>query len=101
MMIRSSRSCDRTASKTSQIAESFIDLRDNPGGLIWAAERMLQLFTPNPITPTKFGLRATPLTNAMASARFNQGELGPWADSIASAPASGEPYSTHLPITSS
>ncbi len=77
----------------------IIDLRDNPGGLIWAAERMLQLFTPNPITPTKFGLRATPLTNAMASARFNRGELGPWADSIASAPASGEPYSTHLPIT--
>ena len=61
---------------------------------------MLQLFTPNPITPTKFGLRATPLTNAMASARFNRGELGPWADSIAGAPASGEPYSTHLPITS-
>ena len=64
----------------------IIDLRDNPGGLIWAAERMLQLFTPNPIAPTKFGLRATPLTNAMAAARFNQGELGPWADSIASAP---------------
>jgi hypothetical protein len=74
-------------------------LRDNPGGLIWAAERMLQLFTPNPIAPTKFGLRATPLTNAMASARFNQGELGPWANSIASAPSTGEPYSTHLPIT--
>ena len=36
----------------------------------------------------------------MAAARFNQGELGPWADSIASAPSSGEPYSTHLPITS-
>jgi len=78
----------------------ILDLRDNPGGLIWAAERMLQFFTPNPITPTRFGLRATPLTNAMASARFNRGELGPWADSIASAPASGEPYSTHLPITS-
>jgi hypothetical protein len=60
---------------------------------------MLQLFTPNSIAPTKFGLRATPLTNAMASARFNQGELGPWADSIASAPSTGEPYSTHLPIT--
>ena len=78
----------------------IIDLRDNPGGLIWAAERMLQLFTPNAITPTRFGLRATPLTNAMAAARFNQGELGRWADSIASAPANGEPYSTHLPITS-
>jgi hypothetical protein len=78
----------------------IIDLRDNPGGLIWAAERMLQLFTPNQIAPTKFGMRATPLTDAMASARFNQSELGPWSDSIASAPATGEPYSTHLPITS-
>jgi hypothetical protein len=77
----------------------IIDLRDNPGGLIWAAERMLQLFTPNQIAPTKFGMRATPLTNAMAAARFNQGELGPWADSIASSPSTGEPYSTHLPIT--
>ena len=78
----------------------IIDLRDNPGGLIWAAERMLQLFTPNPIIPTKFALRATRLTAAMAGARFNQSELGPWADSILSAPGTGEPYSTHLPITS-
>jgi len=77
----------------------IIDLRDNPGGLIWAAERMLQLFTPNPISPTKFGLRATPLTNAMASARFNQGELGPWAASIATAASTGEAYSRHFPIT--
>ena len=78
----------------------IIDLRDNPGGFIWAAERMLQLFTPNPVTPTKFGLRSTPLTRAMAAVRFNQTELGPWAESLENAPANGEPYSTHLPITS-
>jgi hypothetical protein len=60
----------------------------------------LQLFTPNQIEPTKFAMRATPLTDAMAGARFNQSELGPWSDSIASAPSTGEPYSTHLPITS-
>ena len=78
----------------------IIDLRDNPGGFIWAAERMLQLFTPETVTPTKFALRATPLTVAMATARFNLGELGPWADSLANAPANGEPYSIHLPITS-
>src|SRR5215831_17231789 len=77
----------------------IIDLRDNPGGFIWAAERMLQLFTPNPVLPTKFALRATVLTAAMSAARFNQEELGPWADSLESAPATGEPYSTHLPIT--
>jgi hypothetical protein len=78
----------------------IIDLRDNPGGFIWAAERMLQLFTPNPVSPTKFALRATALTAAMSAARFNQEELGPWADSLAAAPSTGEPYSTHLPITS-
>lgn len=78
----------------------IIDLRDNPGGFIWAAERMLQLFTPNQISPTKFALRSTPLTRAMASARFNDGELGPWKSSLESAPSTGEPYSTHLPITS-
>ena len=44
----------------------IIDLRDNPGGLIWAAERMLQLLTPNTITPTQVRLVATPLTRAMA-----------------------------------
>jgi C-terminal processing protease CtpA/Prc len=77
----------------------IIDLRDNPGGFIWAAERMLQLFTPAPISPTKFALRATPLTIEMASAAFNQEELGPWAASLTDASQTGEPYSSHLPIT--
>jgi hypothetical protein len=77
----------------------IIDLRDNPGGFIWAAERLLQLFTPNRITPTKFALRATPLTLAMAKAPFNQEELARWADSLERAAQTGEPYSSHLPIT--
>jgi hypothetical protein len=77
----------------------ILDLRHNPGGLIWAAERMLQLFTPSPVVPTRFALRATPLTAAMASAPFNQPDLGPWAESLATAAATGEPYSGHLPIT--
>jgi len=77
----------------------IIDLRNNPGGFIWAAERLLQLFTPNHITPTKFALRATPLTAAMARAPFNQSELGPWAESLSTAELTGEPYSSHLPIT--
>jgi Peptidase family S41 len=78
----------------------IIDLRDNPGGLIWAAERMLQLFTPNPVMPTKFALRATPLTAAMAGAPFNQQELAPWEESLTTAASTGEPFSSHLPITS-
>ena len=77
----------------------ILDLRDNPGGFIWAAERLLQLFTPNLVTPTKFSWRATPLTAAMARAPFNQGELAPWAESLFNAQLTGEPYSSHLPIT--
>ena len=61
---------------------------------------MLQLFTPLTVTPTKFALRATPMTAAMARAAFNQAELAPWAESLFTAEQTGEPYSSHLPITS-
>jgi hypothetical protein len=77
----------------------IIDLRANPGGFIWAAERLLQLFTPHPVSPTKFALRATAMTAAMARAPFNQSELTPWAESLFAAESTGEPYSSHLPIT--
>jgi C-terminal processing protease CtpA/Prc len=78
----------------------IIDVRDNPGGYIGAAERMLQLFTPSTILPTKFALRATPVTSALSSAAFNQRDLGQWAESLATAAQTGEPYSSHLPLTS-
>jgi hypothetical protein len=77
----------------------IIDLRANPGGFIWAAERMLQLFTPKRISPTTFALRATPITAALARAAFNRDELQPWEDSLTNAELTGEPYSSHLPIT--
>lgn len=77
----------------------IIDVRDNPGGYITAAERMLQLFTPNEIVPTKFALRSTPLTLAMAKAPFNEQDFGPWRESLEIAAQTGEPYSSHLPMT--
>ena len=77
----------------------IIDLRANPGGLIWAAERLLQLFCPQQIFPTRFSLLATPLTRAMAGARQNRAELEPWQPSLEDAVATGEPYSLPLPIT--
>jgi hypothetical protein len=77
----------------------IIDLRNNPGGTINAAERMLQLFTPQSITPTKFAMRATPLTTAIARAPFNQQDFGEWRESLEAAATTGEPYSSHLPIT--
>lgn len=76
-----------------------VDLRGNPGGLIWAAERLLQLFTPNPIEPTQFSILATDLTRTMAGARHNRHRLAPWRRSLASAALNGELYSRSLPLT--
>jgi Peptidase family S41 len=77
----------------------IIDLRGNPGGLIWAAERLLQLLTPNPVTPTRFSLLATPLTRAMAAADQNELELQAWKDSLDATVGTGELYSQAVPIT--
>ena len=54
----------------------IVDLRGNPGGLIWAAERMLQLFTDatdrrRPGSPSS----RPPLTRQMAASPFNRLEL--------------------------
>jgi hypothetical protein len=77
----------------------ILDLRGNPGGLIWAAERLLQLFTPSSIVPTRFSLLATPMTRAMAQSPFNRLELEQWAPSLEAALSTGEVYSQPLPIT--
>lgn len=77
----------------------ILDLRGNPGGLIWAAERLLQLFTPNRIMPTRFSLLATPLTRAMARSAFNRLELEPWLPSLETAISTGDAYSQPLPLT--
>lgn len=76
-----------------------VDLRGNPGGLIWAAERMLQLFTARPISPTRFSLVATPATRQMAASPFNQLDLAPWADSLDQAISTGDQYAQPLPLT--
>ena len=77
----------------------ILDVRANPGGLIWAAERLLQLFTPNSITPTRFSLVATPLTRAMAASAFNRLELEAWQPSLDRAVVTGDQYSQALPLT--
>ena len=77
----------------------IVDLRGNPGGLVWAAERLLQYFTDAEVTPTRFSLLATPLTREMASSPFNRLELGRWAASLDAAVSTGELYSRPLPLT--
>lgn len=77
----------------------IVDLRANPGGLVWAAERLLQLFTDNPVMPTRFSLVASPLTRDMASSPFNRLELEAWAPSLENAISTGELYAQPLPLT--
>ncbi len=77
----------------------IVDLRSNPGGLIWAAERMLPLFTDTPIAPTRFSLLATPATRQMAASPFNQLEFGAWTDSLDQAVSTGDQYAQPLPLT--
>lgn len=76
-----------------------VDLRGNPGGLVWAAERILQLFADRPIAPTRFSLVASPMTREMAQSPFNRMELEPWAASLDDAVSTGEQYSQPLPLT--
>ncbi|HET7487592.1 MAG TPA: S41 family peptidase [Acidimicrobiales bacterium] len=76
-----------------------VDLRSNPGGLVWAAERMLQLMTPNRIRPTRFSFVATALTRAMVNLPQNEDDLEPWRDSVGEALATGELYSRAVPLT--
>lgn len=77
----------------------IVDLRGNPGGLVWAAERCLQLFTTGPVVPTRFSLLATPLTRAMADDPFNRLELESWSASLQDAVTTGEQWSQPLPLT--
>ncbi|MDP9463574.1 MAG: S41 family peptidase [Actinomycetota bacterium] len=79
----------------------IIDLRGNPGGLIWAAERLLQLFTPSPIAPTRFSIIASDLTRAMTDAPQNRSSLSPWRRTLLDAIGTGEVYSQSVPITPS
>jgi hypothetical protein len=75
-----------------------IDLRSNPGGNVWAAEGLLQLFTPRAIAPTLFTLVASDLTRAMTRASHNR-DLEPWAASLEAAISSGASHSDPVALT--
>ncbi len=77
----------------------IIDLRGNPGGLIWAAERLLQLFTPGQVSPTRFSIIASDLTRSMTDAPQNRRSLSPWRRTLLDAIGTGEVYSQSVPIT--
>ncbi|PID34413.1 MAG: peptidase S41 [Thiotrichales bacterium] len=82
-----------------------LDLRGNPGGLITAAETLLQLFTPHTIQPEKAQFKSSPLIRELCrrnspSLRVPVLTLEPWVDSLSHAHASGALYSTGHSITS-
>jgi hypothetical protein len=77
----------------------IIDLRSNPGGVIDAAEQLLQLFVAKAISPARFALRATPAMVEIAEADGNGADLADWATSTRVASDLGEEFSQHLPIS--
>lgn len=73
----------------------IIDMRGNAGGRIAAGERLLQLFTPRRITPTRFQFRVTPGTRRMMAATDS---FERWAPSFEEAHLTGEEFSQGYPI---
>lgn len=74
----------------------ILDVRGNGGGLIWAGERLLQLFTTKPIEPTRAQFAVTPLTVELCKA---DAQLAPWKPSLERAVETGAAFSAGFPIT--
>jgi hypothetical protein len=82
----------------------IIDVRGNGGGLIFAAERLLQVLTPRRIEPQKaqFVNSAVNLQicrNHGPSSRIPDLDLGSWISSIQQAVETGTTFSLGFPIT--
>jgi C-terminal processing protease CtpA/Prc len=82
----------------------IIDVRGNGGGLIYAAEELLQILSPQTIEPERAQFITTPLNlticrNHRVSKELTGLELGPWIDSISASVQTGATYSQGFPIT--
>ncbi|MFB6724591.1 S41 family peptidase [Kribbella sp. NPDC056345] len=80
----------------------IVDLRDNGGGHIHAAEFTLQTLTPRRITPEPVQFLSSPLNLSICRRhRDNPAgiDLGPWFDSLDLATETGAAYSAAKPIT--
>lgn len=81
-----------------------IDVRDNPGGLIYAGEQLLQVLTPRAIEPERLQFINNPLTLKMCE--FNSPsktvaglDLSQWLPSMQRALETGSTFSASFPIT--
>jgi C-terminal processing protease CtpA/Prc len=82
----------------------ILDMRGNGGGLIYAAEELLQILSPRTIEPERAQFITTPLNlaicrNHRVSKELTGLELGPWIDSISAAVQTGSTYSQGFAIT--
>ncbi|MFL6547996.1 MAG: S41 family peptidase, partial [Povalibacter sp.] len=82
----------------------ILDVRNNGGGLIWAAEQLLQIFTNRTIEPERAQLLNSSTTLQLArlnstSTHAASLNLQPWAESISRAVVTGAVYSEGFPIT--
>ncbi|MBL1085225.1 peptidase S41 [Streptomyces actinomycinicus] len=79
----------------------ILDVRDNGGGLVFAAEFALQLFTPRRITPEPVQFINTPLN--LRICRKHQGDpqvdLGAWTPSMDQAVEIGAVFSGAFPLS--
>ncbi len=73
----------------------ILDVRGNPGGHIFAAERLLQVLTPRPIDPERFAFIVSPLTRQLCEVLT---WLSDWKDSIVEAVETGAAFSHGFPL---
>ena len=82
----------------------IVDVRGNGGGLIYAAERLLQVLTPGEIEPSRAEFITTPLMLDLCERHAPSPldpsfDLGPWVSSLRQAVSTGAVYSQARPIT--
>ena len=82
----------------------ILDVRGNGGGLIYAAEELLQVLSPRTIEPERAQFATTPRNLAICRNHADSRELdslvlGPWIDSISAAVKTGATFSKGFPIT--
>lgn len=82
----------------------IVDVRGNGGGVISAAERILQVLTPRRIRPSRAQFTTSPLMLDLCrrhspSEDLEGLDLTPWIDSLSQAVTTGSEYSRGYPIT--
>lgn len=82
----------------------IIDVRDNPGGLVTAAERLLQFFSDRPIQPMRMEFLATAANLKLCQMQTRENpamseDLSRWIPSLQRAQQTGSVWSSAYPMT--